>query len=112
VQLELKPVKVEPGSAAAVSVTVLPLLKEPVHVAPQEIPAGLEVTLPVPVPCLETASEYPTAVNVVVTFTSAETVIVHCDGFPETGAQLELKLVNAEFASATAFSVTTVLASN
>ncbi len=48
----LQPVKVEPAAGAAVSVTAVPLVKLAEQVAPQVIPAGLLVT--VPVPALET----------------------------------------------------------
>src|SRR5436309_2657833 len=50
----LQPVKVEPAAGAAVSVTAVPLVKLAAQVAPQVIPAGLLVTVPVPVPALET----------------------------------------------------------
>src|SRR5439155_14989 len=50
----LQPVKVEPAAGAAVSVTAVPLAKLAEQVAPQVIPAGLLVTVPVPVPALET----------------------------------------------------------
>ena len=43
-----QPVKVEPESAAAVSVTELPGAKACEQVEPQEIPAGLLVTVPLP----------------------------------------------------------------
>ena len=52
----LQPVKVEPASGAAVRVTAAPLANAAVHVAPQEIPPGLLVTVPVPVPALLTVS--------------------------------------------------------
>jgi hypothetical protein len=47
-----QPPKVDPLTAAAVSVTVLPVLKEAVQLLPQLIPAGLLVTVPVPAPVL------------------------------------------------------------
>ena len=46
----LQPAKVEVGLAVAVSVIAVPDLKVVVQVAPQLIPTGLEVTVPVPVP--------------------------------------------------------------
>ena len=43
-------VNVEPADGTAVKVTDVPLLKFAEHVLPQLIPAGLLVTVPVPVP--------------------------------------------------------------
>src|SRR2546422_3800271 len=52
----LQPLKVEPAAGAAVSVTAVPLAKLAAQVAPQVMPAGLLVTVPAPVPALETVS--------------------------------------------------------
>jgi hypothetical protein len=52
----LQPVKVDPPVGAAVKVTAVPLENDAEHVVPQEIPAGLLVTVPVPAPALETVS--------------------------------------------------------
>jgi len=52
----LQPVKVDPPAAAAVRVTTVPPLYEAEQVAPQLIPAGLEVTVPLPVPVLLTVT--------------------------------------------------------
>ena len=46
----LQPLKVEPAAGAAVSVTAVPLAKLAAQVAPQVIPAGELVTVPLPVP--------------------------------------------------------------
>src|SRR2546428_7691795 len=46
----LQPVKVEPAAGAAVKVTAVPLANATEHVAPQEMPAGALVTVPVPAP--------------------------------------------------------------
>jgi hypothetical protein len=54
----LQPAKAEPAAGVAVSVTVPPLAKVPTQVAPQLMPAGLEVTLPDPAPDFETVSAY------------------------------------------------------
>ena len=48
--LPLQPPKVEPAAGAAVSVTAVPLAKLAEQVAPQVIPAGELVTVPLPVP--------------------------------------------------------------
>src|SRR5207247_9299048 len=50
----VQPVKVEPAAGVAVSVTAVPLVKLAEHVAPQVIPAGALVTLPLPVPAAVT----------------------------------------------------------
>jgi hypothetical protein len=50
------PAKVEPAAADGVSVTIVPSTNELLQVVPQEIPAGLETTLPVPVPDSATVS--------------------------------------------------------
>jgi len=52
----LQPLKVEPAAGAAVKVTAVPLANETEQVVPQEMPAGLLVTVPLPVPALETVS--------------------------------------------------------
>jgi hypothetical protein len=52
----LHPVKAEPALGVAVSVTTVPLTKSAAHVAPQLIPAGLLVTVPVPAPARVTVS--------------------------------------------------------
>src|SRR5207244_10207328 len=52
----LQPLKVEPAAGAAVSVTAVPLAKLAAQVAPQVIPPGELVTVPLPVPALLTVS--------------------------------------------------------
>ena len=46
----VQPLKVEPPAGAAVSVTAVPLVKLAAQVAPQSMPAGELVTVPLPVP--------------------------------------------------------------
>jgi hypothetical protein len=58
VQAPDHPANVELASAAAVKVIEVPVLKLALHVAPQLIPPGLLVTVPVPVPALCTVSWY------------------------------------------------------
>jgi len=111
VQVEPKPANVELAPGAVVRVTVLPMSNKELalaHVGPQEMPAGLDVTVPKPVPALDTVSRSFVKVKVVVTVASADIVIVHWDGMPETGVQLEPKLVKFEFVSGLAVRVTVV----
>jgi len=49
-QAPLQPMRAEPTAGVAVRVTAVPLANEAEHVAPQEIPAGALVTVPVPAP--------------------------------------------------------------
>jgi hypothetical protein len=51
-----QPVKIDPTSAAAVSVTLVPAGNDAEHVEPQLTPIGEEVTPPVPVPLFETVN--------------------------------------------------------
>src|SRR5437867_8887191 len=52
----LQPVKVEPAAGAAVKVTAVPLEYAAAQVAPQEMPAGLLVIVPVAAPVVLTVS--------------------------------------------------------
>ena len=54
VQAPLQPMKLEPAAATAVSVTVAPFVKSASQVAPQSMPAGPLVTVPLPVPAFVT----------------------------------------------------------
>ena len=56
VQAPDQPVNVEVAFGTAVSVTMVPLVKLALHIAPQLIPAGLLMTVPAPVPALWTVS--------------------------------------------------------
>ena len=79
----LQPANVDPVAGAAVSTTTCPLVKLAEHVVPQLIPAGLLVTVPVPVPSLVTVrvSLLP-VLKVAVTVTSAVTIgTAHVGGF-------------------------------
>ena len=70
-QAPLQPANVDPVLATAESVTEAFWLKLAVHVVPQLIPAGAEVTVPVPEPSLETPSEKLVELNVAMTVQGA-----------------------------------------
>src|SRR5215216_8000868 len=96
-----QPVKVEPGSASAVSVTEAPKAKlaEQVLVQPL-IPAGVLVTLPAPVPGILT-SNFGLALNIAVT--ERASLMVTTQVLPE---QAPPQLTKVEPGSASAVSVT------
>src|SRR5216117_4037851 len=101
----LQPLKVEPAPGAAVSVTAVPLAKLAAQVAPQVMPAGLLVTVPAPVPALETVSVKVCRVKVAVTMVAALRVTVQAPG-PEQPPPLQPPKV--EPAAGAAVSVTAV----
>src|SRR2546425_942786 len=100
----VQPLKVEPAAGAAVSVTAVPLAKLAAQVAPQVMPAGLLVTVPAPVPALETVSVKVCRVKVAATVVAAESVTVQAP-VPE---QPPLQPVKVEPAAGAAVSVTAV----
>ena len=104
----LQPVNVEPPMEAADRVTVLPLAKSAAHVVPQEIPLGLLVTVPVPVPDLLTVNRSVLGMAVNVADTLALPVTVQAP-LPE---QSPPQLINDEPAAAAAFKATEVPVSN
>jgi hypothetical protein len=73
VHAPLQPANVESLAAAPASVTDVPLVKLALQVVPQLIPAGDEVTVPVPLPALVTLSAKlpPEVLNVAVTLRAA-----------------------------------------
>ncbi len=73
----LQPVKIEPAAGAAASVTAVPVVKLAEQVTPQVIPAGVLVTVPMPVPALETVRTKVCDAKVAVTVVAAETVTTH-----------------------------------
>lgn len=104
----LQPLNVEPPVGAAVRVTVLALGKSAAQVAPQEIPLGLLVTVPVPVPDLLTVKWCVLGVAVNVADTLAIPVTVQ----GPLPVQSPPQLANDEPAAAAAFKATEVPASN
>src|SRR6478752_2490203 len=106
-----QPVKLEPASAAAVSVTTVPSSNEVWQVAPQSIPVGLLVTVPLPEPAFEAVSVWVTvfAVKVAVTVVSALRVTTQSPVPEQPPPDQPAKV---EPASAAAVSVTTVPSSN
>src|SRR5260370_27968983 len=101
----LQPAKVEPPAGAAVSVTSVPLLYKAEHVAPQLIPAGLEVTVPLPDPVLLTESVNVWTLNVAVTVAAAFMVTAH---LPVPDQPPPLQPAKADPPAGAAVSVTTV----
>ena len=78
VQAPLQPVNVDPVAGAAVTVTVVPLANDVAHVLPQEMPVGVLVTVPLPVPDFVTVNANEAgSVNVAVTEVAAFIVTAH-----------------------------------
>src|SRR5207253_2969690 len=100
-----QPVKVEPAAGVAVNVTVVPLAKLAEQVAPQLIPAGALVTVPLPVPALLTVSAKVGRAKVAVTVVAALRVTVQV---PVPEQPPPVQPVKVEPAAGVAVSVTTV----
>ena len=107
----LQPANVEPVAGEAVSTTTVPVVNELPQVPPQEIPPGLELTAPVPVPDKLTLSEkrFGALLNVVVT-DCATFMVTEQVPVPEHPAPLQPAKVEPE--SGEAVSVITVPAEN
>jgi hypothetical protein len=73
----LHPEKLEPAVGVAVNVTDVPWLNVALHVGPQSMPVGSELTTPLPVPALVTVSACVFKLNVAVTIADWLTVIAH-----------------------------------
>lgn len=71
----LQPANVEPLAGAALSVTDVPFAKFAAHVLPQLMPAGEDVTVPVPLPIFVTLSERVVAELLKVAVTERAAVI-------------------------------------
>jgi hypothetical protein len=102
------PANVDPAGAVAVSVTAVPSSKRALHVAPQSMPDGDDVTVPVPPPALVTAS-WGRSVKLAVTVRAALRVTVHEGADPQPSA---CQPENADVGSASALSVTEAPRSN
>src|SRR5439155_14234150 len=101
----VQPVKVEPAAGAAVTVTVVPLAKLAEQVAPQVIPTGELVTVPLPVPPGVTVRVKVCSVKVAVTVVAAESVTTHT---PEPEQPPPLQPGQVEPAAGAAVTVTVV----
>jgi hypothetical protein len=71
------PVKIDPVAGVAPSVTSVSYSKLAEQVGPQSTPAGVDVTVPAPLPAFVTASRCVLRVNIAVTIIGAETLTVH-----------------------------------
>ena len=101
----LQPVKVNPAAGVAVKVTTVPVVKEVEQVAPQEIPAGELVTVPLLVPAMVTVSAKEACMKVAVTEVAAFIVTEHV-AVPEQPPPLQP--VKVDPAAGVAVKVTTV----
>ena len=101
----VQPAKAEPASAAAVSVTAAPVLKEALQVVPQLIPPP--VTVPAPLPPFTTVSAWVTGRSSKVAMTDRSTAIVMSQVVPVAESQ-PVQPAKTEPASAVAVSVTAV----
>jgi hypothetical protein len=99
------PAKTEPPAAVAVNVTTVVRLYASLQSPPHTIPAGDELTDPVPAPVLFTVSWNCTTVNVAVTVVAAFTVTTHV---PVPLHPPPLHPVKSELGVGAAVSVTTV----
>jgi hypothetical protein len=79
----LQPEKVEPAAGAAVRVTAVPDVKEVEQVAPQAMPAGLLVTVPLPAPALVSVRVNDGSAKVAVTEVAPLIVTVQVVAVPE-----------------------------
>src|SRR5207249_2771397 len=88
----LQPEKVEPAAGAAVKVTEVPLANAAAQVAPQAMPAGALVTVPLPAPLELTVSVKVCSAKVAVTVGAARIVTVQV-AVPEQPPPLQLEKV-------------------
>jgi hypothetical protein len=105
----LHPPKAEPAPGVAVNITTVSMVYDAEQVAPQLIPAGLDVTVPVPVPVLLTVNAKVCKGNVAVTFCTALMVTTQV---PVPEHPPPLQPWNVEPAAGVAVRVTTVELAN
>jgi hypothetical protein len=105
----LQPVNVEPAAGVAVKVTAVPLVNAVEQVAPQEMPAGALVTLPLPVPEFVTLRVKDDCTKLAVTVWAALIVTVHV---PVPVQPPPLQPLNVEPAAGVAVKVTAVPLAN
>jgi 4-hydroxy-L-threonine phosphate dehydrogenase PdxA len=105
----VQPAKVEVASGAAVRVTLELASKEAEQVAPQAMPAGVDETVPPPVPVLVTVRVYGIRVKVAVTVCAASIGTVHV---PVPGHAAPVQPANVDVASGVGVSLTLEPASN
>ena len=97
----LQPSNRAPAAGVAVNVTTAPVTYNSAQSAPQLMPAGELVTVPLPAPAFVTVKAY-LAINVAVTFLAAFIVTAHVP----VPKQLPDHPLKAEFAAGVAVSVT------
>jgi hypothetical protein len=102
VHAPLQPVKVDPTAAVGVRTTFVPLLKVALHVDPQLIPLGVDVTEPLPLAA--TVSGYVSSVKVAVAVFSVFMVTTQLP----VPVHAPLQPVKVDPAAAVAVSVTAV----
>lgn len=78
-----QPLKTDPVAGDAVSVTLRPNGKSSVQSAPQLMPLGVDVTVPVPLPARATRSVRVCRVNVATTLRAAVMLTVQVGDVPE-----------------------------
>ena len=100
----LQPVKAELVAGVAVRVTLVPNSKLALQAAPQSTPAGVEVTVPAPVPLFATVSAKFCGVKLAVTVLTASIVTVQA----AVPAQAPLQPVKVDPVPAAAVMVTLV----
>jgi hypothetical protein len=105
-QAPLQPAKSALVAGEAVKVTIVLLVNEVEHVAPQLMPAGELVTVPLAVPALVTVRENDGNENVAVTDRAALIATVHVDAVP---VQLPVQPPKIEPADGVAVNVTVVV---